>query len=69
MRLPRIFWVFVLIISVGYFGYSVYWFIWRSFYCADLVSKGAQMALGDLDDYLRYKIMKLLKVYWQQRRL
>ncbi|OGM96829.1 MAG: hypothetical protein A2816_00425 [Candidatus Yanofskybacteria bacterium RIFCSPHIGHO2_01_FULL_39_44] len=56
MRLPKVFWIFILVISIAYFGYSVYMFFWRWLYCLNLGAESSKIPLMGADDYLVYKI-------------
>ena len=57
MRLPRIFWIFILVVSIAYFGYSAYMFVWRSYFCLRLTNTQVNTLISDMDDYLTRRII------------
>ncbi|MBI2063151.1 MAG: hypothetical protein HYT61_02850 [Candidatus Yanofskybacteria bacterium] len=55
MRLPKVLWVFVLVVSVAYFGYSVYMFYWRILYCSNLATEGSKIPPIEIYDTIAYE--------------
>lgn len=57
MRIPKVLWGFVLVVSIMWFGWSVYMMIWRSFFCLNLTEVQVNTLLSDIEGYLNRKMI------------
>ena len=56
MRIPKVFWVFVLIFSIGVFAYEGYMIYWRVSFCDFMNRFESIVPPSDTSNYLNRKI-------------
>jgi len=56
MRIPKVFWGFVMVVSIIWFGWSVYMFVWRTYFCTRLTETQINTPLSDMEGYLNRRM-------------